>query len=824
MFDVADRAVAMPGLTPAVRSLSSSASRPNSLCIASAARVDLTGRFRGFSRLGVELSAAERQARRRGEGRDRRPGEVNQYVSFIGNVIAARIASRWDFSGPAFTVAGELFGLPCARGRPRTSRRGGVEAVLVGGVDLAGGLEAVAARVWSGGSGAVGVGDGAGAVVVRRAADAAAARMRVYDARGLAIVPPGPRAAAAAEAALGAEECTPPYRLPRAERVRVEALELRGSPRSTAPREPNDGGEATCAVARRHTSSAIRGQLQDGAVKAALCLSGRRLPPRRRSQRRGRRLWARTLWHVVPRAHPWLCAEGSQRVAAVSGLGSDGSAAHAVLGEGTAPASGLSLLARRSPLRLVPVCAVDAAALLSSLSAIADELEAGRGRSLEDIAAARVAALRPEAELPLRAVLVGGDPEQVAQQARLALAGVPTAIAAGRRWETPTGSCFTPHPLGEQAGAVAFVYPGAFSAQPGLGGDLLQLFPALHDELAARASDPAEITSEGSCAAGAATARRGFRAGSEGRTARGRRRDDPGRDEHAVTTTAVMRQCFGVVPAAALGYSMGEASMLWAFGVWRAGDEARRRLRASPLFRTQLVGPCEAVAEHAPDGWASVVVAAPAAEVARRVASEARVWMTHLHTPREVVLGGNALDVRRVVELLLAETPGAEAFPAPVRSAIHCAAMAGTHQALFELHRLPVADRPPLRFYSAADYGPTALEPDRLAQNLADATTRPVDFVRLVERSWEDGARVFIELGPGAACSRWIGEILSGRAHAALSVSGRGVDEATALVRAVARLVAERVPLRDKPRHRAHERGRLVDRAPADRERRVRAA
>jgi 3-hydroxymyristoyl/3-hydroxydecanoyl-(acyl carrier protein) dehydratase len=170
--------------------------------------------------------------------------------------------------------------------------------------------------------------------------------------------------------------------------------------------------------------------------------------------------------------------------------------------------------------------------------------------------------------------------------------------------------------------------------------------------------------------------------------------------------------------------------------------------------------------------------------------------MTHLHTPREVVLGGNALDVRRVVELLLAETPGAEAFPAPVRSAIHCAAMAGTHQALFELHRLPVADRPPFRFYSAADYGPTALEPDRLAQNLADATTRPVDFVRLVERSWEDGARVFVELGPGAACSRWIGEILSGRAHAALSVSGRGVDEATALVRAVARLVAERVPLR----------------------------
>ena len=200
--------------------------------------------------------------------------------------------------------------------------------------------------------------------------------------------------------------------------------------------------------------------------------------------------------------------------------------------------------------------------------------------------------------------------------------------------------------------------------------------------------------------------------------------------------------------------------------------------------------------------------------------------MTHLHTPREVVLGGNAIDVRRVVELLLAETPGAEAFPAavalfgdPLRSDGWDA------PGLVQAFTAWPSPEPPAVHYKAADYGPTALEPDRLAQNApANATTRPVDFVRLVERSWEDGARVSVELGPGAACSRWIGEILSGRAHAALSVSRRPVDEATALVRAVARLVAERDPLRDKPRHRAHERGRLVDTTPAHRERRVRAA
>ena len=260
---------------------------------------------------------------------------------------------------------------------------------------------------------------------------------------------------------------------------------------------------------------------------------------------------------------------------------------------------------------------------------------------------------------------------------------------------------------------------------------------------------------------------------------------------YALATTAVLRDWFGISPASAFGYSMGEGSMLWALGVWQAGDEARRRLAASPLFTTRLVGPCEAVAGLDDGGWTSVVVSAPAAELEERIADEPRVWMTHVHAPREVVLGGAAADVRRVVESLAAEW-----FPAPVRAAIHCDAMAAEHDALVALHRLPVVDTPPVRFYTAADYGITSIESERLAQNVARATCRRMDFVRLVEQVWGDGARVFVELGPGAACTRWIGEILSGRDHAAVSVDSRGQDDASALVRALARLVAEQVPLR----------------------------
>ena len=167
------------------------------------------------------------------------------------------------------------------------------------------------------------------------------------------------------------------------------------------------------------------------------------------------------------------------------------------------------------------------------------------------------------------------------------------------------------------------------------------------------------------------------------------------------------------------------------------------------------------------------------------------MWLTHVNAPSEVVIAGAAADVRRV-----AEASGAEWFPSPVKAAIHCEPMHHELDDLVALHHLPVVDTPPVRLYGAARYAPGTLDADSLARGLARGICEPMDFVRLVDRAWQDGARVFVEMGPGAACTRWIGEILAGRPHAAVSVDARGLDDATALVRVLARLVAERVPLK----------------------------
>ena len=768
LFDVADRAAREAGLRPGT---------PVAVVVAVEAEQALH-RFRGRVDLDWQLPAlletlgvtAEERAALVEEAKDalHGPAQVNQYVSFIGNVIACRVASRWDFNGPALTVsAGEASAFRALEVARDLLTSGEVEAVVLGAVDLAAGLEAVLARAWTDGDGGAYVGEGAGAIVLRRAEDAGPHTYAAVESVAVAQAADGAAAQALATGGVTAAD--------------IGYLEL-----SAAGTELRDlarayGGNATCAAGSAAHVVGDTGAASGiaGLIHAALCLSGRRQPP-------SPELRDDSTWRTVPRAYPWLRPDGTRRLAAVSGIAADGPAAHVVLAEGTPPPPGAGLLGRRSRLRLLPVCAADPASLERELTALARRLEAGT-ESFDDVAAARLDALERDAELPIRVVLLAAQSEQAAHEVRLALAGVPAALASGTSWETPLGSCFTPNPLGAGEEAVAFVYPGAFSAYPGLGDDLLQLFPALHEQLAERASDPADILGDRllrprSRCIDEEAAKVALRADAVAMIQAG--------TTYALATTGVLRDWFRVGPAAAFGYSMGEGSMIWALGVWRAGDEARRRLHASPLFKTRLVGPCEAVAPHVHGEWASVIAAAPAADVEARVADEPQVWITHVHTPREVVLGGREPDVRRVVESLSAEW-----FPAPVRAAIHCPAMASEHDDLVALHRLPVVETPPVRFYTAADYNVTSVDSERLAQNIALATCRRMDFVRLVERVWGDGARVFVELGPGAACTRWIGEILDGRDHAALSVDRRGVDDATGLLRALARLVAERVPV-----------------------------
>ncbi|PCJ47152.1 MAG: polyunsaturated fatty acid synthase PfaC [Gammaproteobacteria bacterium] len=73
--------------------------------------------------------------------------QLNQYTSFIGNIMASRISALWDFSGPAITVSAEENSVyRCVELADNLFRTSDVEAVIIASVDLAGSIENITLR------------------------------------------------------------------------------------------------------------------------------------------------------------------------------------------------------------------------------------------------------------------------------------------------------------------------------------------------------------------------------------------------------------------------------------------------------------------------------------------------------------------------------------------------------------------------------------------------------------------------------------------------------------------------------------------------------
>jgi PfaB family protein len=100
-----------------------------------------------------------------------------------------------------------------------------------------------------------------------------------------------------------------------------------------------------------------------------------------------------------------------------------------------------------------------------------------------------------------------------------------------------------------------------------------------------------------------------------------------------------------------------------------------------------------------------------------------------------------------------------------------------------------------IHLFSAATYAPVEFDSQIIANDIAEALCSCLDFERLVNQVYADGARIFIELGAGSNCTRWVDESLKGQPHAAAAISRKGSTDLEALLRLLARLASHRVPL-----------------------------
>ncbi|HMO58144.1 MAG TPA: hypothetical protein PKC19_12345, partial [Roseiflexaceae bacterium] len=183
------------------------------------------------------------------------------------------------------------------------------------------------------------------------------------------------------------------------------------------------------------------------------------------------------------------------------------------------------------------------------------------------------------------------------------------------------------------------------------------------------------------------------------------------------------------------------------------------------------------------------LVRAPATAVQQHLQHEAHVFVTLINTPNEVIVAGAAAEAERALQAL-----GCEYTRAPFDHVIHAPPARPYFAELAAFHTLPTGHVAGINFFSTSRAAPLPIEQGALAASMAHATVEQFNFAELVQRVYHSGARIFVELGPGAACTRWIDATLGDQPHAAIALDERG-DGHTGLVRALARMIAYGVPI-----------------------------
>ena len=280
----------------------------------------------------------------------------------------------------------------------------------------------------------------------------------------------------------------------------------------------------------------------------------------------------------------------------------------------------------------------------------------------------------------------------------------------------------------------------------------------------------------------------------------------------------------GVFPSASIGYSLGESAALFALRAWTDRDEMLHRLNQSPLFGSDLVAPFDAARkvwniEHGQDvPWISGTIDRSCHQIRTALRGRDRVYLLIINTPTQCVIGGDRSQVSQ-----LASELGAQFVPFPAPSSVHCVVLREVEQAYRTLHLLPIKESPIptwaecdpdsrdascLPPAASTNFGPSSIDyystawghtyeltQDSAAEAIVSQAVTTIDFPQVVQQAYADGVRLFVEIGPGSSCTKWITEILGDKPHLVRAALPATADPIGNFLALLAALIAERVPV-----------------------------
>ncbi|MFH1158204.1 MAG: beta-ketoacyl synthase N-terminal-like domain-containing protein, partial [Pseudomonadota bacterium] len=712
------------------------------------------------------------------------------FAGILVNVVAGRIANRLDLGGANFTTDAACASSMAAihQGVQELLSRNS-DTVIVGGVDTVQGpfgymcfskTQALsptgACNAFDKGADGIVISEGIGMLVLKRLADAERDGNRIYavikgvgtgsdgKAKGLSAPLPAGQLRAMRRAYEQAGFLPSTVRLFEAHGTGTVAgdtseLESTGTLLKESGGKPRQSVVGSVKTMIGHTKATAG---VAGLIKAALALHHKVLPPHRGVKDPNPALTDKDMpLYLLDEAEPWLNAADHPRRAAASAFGFGGTNFHVVMEEYSGEYRAWKRTSPRSqwPSEMFIVSGKDKQELPGQLGRIKNILRQSPDIEPRDLASALAKSWDGEGETLF---IVAENFEKLAAHIDAAV-----DYLDGKKSSLPLGAYYS---ATQTKGKLAVLFPGQGSQCTGMAREVFLQFPVCADIL----SDAERLLSrpfrerfcEDASLGGFIFPHGAYDQQEKDAATRILASTDVAQPVLGAVESGLWRLMtdFGLKADMLAGHSYGEFVALYAGGFLSFEDlmtisEARGRLIVDKAR--------EAGAELG----AMAAVKASREDVESALRGLQDVVIANHNAPQQIIISGSAQAIEKTSAIL--SQSGKSVVPLPVAAAFHSPFVEPARSSLAE-----VIDKTDWRNGDTVPvYSNNTAKPhdaSRLKKAMADHLVNPVEFVAEIEAMYEDGARVFLELGPKPVLTRLVGNILGNRPHAAIAFDDKG--------------------------------------------------
>ncbi|MFH1414800.1 MAG: SDR family NAD(P)-dependent oxidoreductase [Elusimicrobiota bacterium] len=526
-----------------------------------------------------------------------------------------------------------------------------------------------------------------------------------------------------------------------------------------------------------------------GIIKTALALYNRILPPTINCEQPRKDVdWKNSPFYLITEAQPWESNDVPRR-AAVDAFGFGGINYHAVLEEAPAEAAlmdesaGYVKNGARFPAELIIFRASTRRDLLKLVENTRDELVQDEQLGLHNIAA-KIAELASPDGATL--AIVAADTEELISHINKSLEVLEDTTRS--EFSSAQGIYFSENPLGPDE-KIAFLFPGQGSQYLNMGGDMADCFPFVGDIF--REVDNIAHQYTGNSMLEVLIPGEAGSSEEKDRLSNLLNRPDYNHPAMLAMVAGILQvlERAGVKPDMVAGHSLGEYFALYAAGVF----DMNTAINLTTIRGEGIVRNC-----FQNGSMASINMSEEMLEEYKDIFEQVGGFITvaNKNCPAQTVISGDVESVEKVVEHL--EEKGIQCKILPVTSAYHTKLLLPAAESFRKLLNTLTFNPPGIPVQS--NLSGRAYETDgnftaHLRDVLVEQMIKPVEFISNVLSMYEDGARLFIEIGPKSTLSSFVDNILSNKTHWTISANIPHISPTAQLLHTLAFCAAKGLPV-----------------------------